>query len=268
MAIGRIRAGRGLPGVRNTPSILNAAFQDGPQFWDMRARSLAEQSTQPLANPLEMGPQTIGQVLARIGRISGYPPLFAAAFGTPEVSEPRLAAALTTFERTVTAVDAPVDRYLAGDHAALSPAAERGLALFQTVGCSACHQPPLFRDGLAHNNGFAARAARPDSGRAAIIGNGPGDVNLRAFKTPSLRDVARTAPYMHDGSLPALTDVIEHYNAGGQFVRGGATQRDPLADRRIRPLGLQASEKSDLLTFLVEGLSSSGYPLISPPVLP
>ncbi len=268
VAVGRIRRGRGLPGTRNTPSIINAAFQDGPQFWDMRARSLNEQATQPITNPIEMGQQSIGQVLNRIARVPGYPPLFAAAFGTPEVSQPRLAAALESFERTVTAIDAPIDRYLAGDKDSLSAAAERGFVIFASAGCVECHRPPLFRDGLAHNNGFAARAARPDLGRAAIIGNGLGNANVRAFKTPTLRETVRTAPYMHDGGLSTLAEVIDHYNVGGRFLRDGAPVRDPLADPRIRPLGLSAAQKNDLLTFLVEGLTSFEYPQISPPVLP
>ncbi len=178
VAVGRIRSGRGLPGTRNTPSIINAAFQDGPQFWDMRARSLVDQSTQPITNPIEMGQQTIGQVLGRIARIPGYPPLFAAAFGTPEISQSRLAASLAAFERTVTAVDAPIDRYLAGDLGAMSAAARRGLAIFTSAGCIECHKPPMFRDALAHNNGFAARAANPDPGRAAIVGDGPASANV------------------------------------------------------------------------------------------
>ncbi len=168
----------------------------------------------------------------------------------------------------MTAVDAPVDRYLAGDAAALSPPARRGLELFSSAGCSDCHRPPLYRDGLAHNNGFAARAANPDLGRAAIVGNGPGGVNIRAFKTPTLRDAARTAPYMHDGSLATLAEVVEHYHSGGRFVRGGVAQRDPLADSRVRPLGLDAQQKDDLVTFLVEGLTSFDYPRLVPPVLP
>ena len=268
VAVGRIRGGRGLPGTRNSPSIINATFQDGPQFWDMRARSLSEQATQPITNPIEMGQQTIGQAVGRIARIPGYPPLFAAAFGTADVSQPRLAAALEAFERTVTALDAPIDRYLAGDTEAMSAAARRGFAIFTSARCIECHKPPMFRDGLAHNNGFAARAANPDLGRAAIVGNGAGNANVRAFKTPSLRETVRTAPYMHDGSLPTLGDVIDHYNAGGRFLRDGLTRRDPLADPRVRPLGLGAEQKSDLLTFLVEGLTSLEYPQISQPVLP
>ncbi len=268
VAIGRIRDGRGLPGTRNTPSIINAAFQDGPQFWDMRAKSLSDQATQPITNPIEMGQQTIGEVLRRIAHIPGYPPLFAAAFGSSEVSQPRLAAAIETFERTITSVDAPIDRLLAGESGALSAPAARGFAIFQSAGCIECHAAPMFRDGLVHNNGFAVRVAAPDPGRAAIAGNGPGGVNVRAFKTPALREVARTAPYMHDGGLPTLEAVVEHYNAGGRFVREGQTLRNALADPRVRPLGLSLEQKRDLIAFLVEGLTSSEYPQITQPVLP
>jgi cytochrome c peroxidase len=273
VAVGLIRGGVGRPGTRNTPSIINAAFSDGPQFWDMRARSLLEQATQPITNPIEMGNQTLGQVVGRLDRVAGYRPLFAAAFGTPGASPARLAAAIAAFERTVVSFDAPVDRFLAGDDTALTPAARRGLALARAGACFDCHKPPLYADGLVHNVGISLRsgnsvAARPDNGRAAIVGAGPNNVNVRAFKTPTLREIARTAPYMHDGSLATLADVVEHFDSGGRFVRGGQAQVDSLLDSRIRPLGLTAAQKQDLLTFLVEGFASPDYPYIERPVLP
>jgi len=273
VAVGLIRGGVGRPGTRNTPSIINAAFTDGPQFWDMRARSLNDQATQPITNPIEMGNQTLGQVIGRLDNIAGYRPLFAEAFGSPGASPARLAAAIEAFERTLASFDAPIDRYLAGDETALAGAARRGFALARAANCFDCHKPPLYTDGLVHNVGVSLRSGntaggRPDNGRAAIVGGGPNNINVRAFKTPTLREIARTAPYMHDGSLSTLADVVEHFNAGGRFVRGGQAQVDPLVDARVRPLGLTATQQQDLVTFLVEGFASPDYPYIERPVLP
>ena len=222
--------------MRNTPTIVNVAFQDGPQFWDMRARSLVEQSTQPITNPLEMGQQTIGQVLERIRRIDGYRPLFAGAFGSGNLG--------TAAGRRHHGLRADTDgrrragRSLSGRRSS-SPVANRsaGVRCFRRSAAAIVIGRRSFATGWPTTT-VLPRAAKPDLGRAAIAGSGVGGANVRAFKTPSLRNVARTAPYMHDGSLATLAEVIDHYSAGGRFLRGGTARRDPLADPRVRPLAL------------------------------
>ncbi len=163
---------------------------------------------------------------------------FAAAFGTPEVTRRRVEMALATYQRTIVAGVAPFDRWIDHDDAAIGPAAKRGFALFNgQAGCAACHSGPSFTDGSFHDVGSAQGG---DLGRGALF---PGRVSARyAFKVPTLRDVAKRAPYMHDGSIPTLETVVELYDRGG-------IQR-PSRSSLIRPLGLGKREKSDLVAFL------------------
>lgn len=268
-------------GTRNSPTIINASFST-LQFHDGRTVDQATQALQPLANRQEMGDQTEGQVLRRLRSIPGYVALFAAAYGvdrrqgTP-VTREAFGHAIASFESTVVSFDAPIDRYLAGDATALSPEAQMGVALMQRAKCFECHKPPLFTDLAFHNNGmeFAGKRQANDNGRFDVIRNnrrlsdGQKSQAVRAFKTATLREIHRTAPYNHAGTFGDLRRVLAHYNAGGaKLDQFGQPVRDAFLDPRIKPLGLTDRQLDYLETFLVEGFTSPSYPLIERPVLP
>lgn len=242
-------------GGRNAPTIINSAYNMF-QFWDGRAGSLEEQALGPIQNPIEMG-MKLEDVVTRLNKIEGYRKQFQEVFGT-EVTSENIGKAIAAYERTILSGDAPYDRFKAGQEDALSEAAKRGRKLFfNKARCSACHSGPNFTDNAFHNVGIGMDQKKPDPGRKAISGLG-GDMG--AFKTPTLREVARHAPYMHDGSLKTLEEVIEHYNKGGI--------KNEFLDEEIFPLKLSEQEKKDLITFLKEGLSSESYPMHTAPELP
>ena len=246
---------KGQKGGRNSPTVINAAYFP-LQFWDGRAKELEGQALGPIQNPIEMG-HTLEQCVECINGIEGYKKQFKDVFGT-EVTSDGIAKAIAAFERTVLSGDAPYDRYKAGDKKALSASAERGMNLFFNKGhCSACHAGANFSDAAFHNIGVGMDKEKPDEGRQTIS-TMLGDRG--AFKTPGLREIARTGPYMHDGSLKTLEEVVEHYNKGGVA--------NPQLDEEIFPLQLTAEEKADLVTFMKEGLSSASYPMVAPPKLP
>lgn len=280
--------GNRLRGDRNTPTIVNAAFSP-LMFHDGRTIGMPTQSLQPILNPIEMGDQTEGQVLNRIASIPGYRAMFEAAYGSrtqtvrngrrggvrtiaaSPVDRNRYGHAMAAFQSTVVSRDAPIDRRLRGDLDALSPAAERGFAIFQSAGCMACHVPPLWTDNGFHNNGMevAGKRRATDGGRAALAGvsnvKPDGRSNVRAFKTPTLREIGRTAPYGHAGDFASLERVVRHYNAGGARFDGVI---DPQMDRRIRPLGLDERQEADLVALLREGFLGYDYPHFETPELP
>jgi len=239
--------------TRNSPTVVNSVYHRF-LFWDGRSPSLEHQATGPLTNPNEMGMESVEAVAEKLAAIPGYVEEFQSAFGESPTAE-NVAKAIGAFERTLIAGNSPYDRYRAGDEAALSPSAKRGLDLFfGKAHCSACHVGEHLTDFAFHNIGVGVGA---DDGRFAVSGLG-GDRG--AFKTPTLRDISRSGPYMHDGSLQTLEAVIEHYNKGGTA--------NPQLDEEIFPLGLSEAEKSDLLVFLSEGLRSDDYPMINLPELP
>lgn len=245
----------GKRGGRSAPTVLNSAYHQF-QFWDGRAGSLELQALGPIANPIEMN-LPVEEAVKRLAAIEGYAQQFQAVFGEP-VNAQNLAKAIAAFERTVLSGNAPYDRFKAGQTDALSEQAQAGMKLFfGKANCSGCHVGPNFSDNGFHNLGVSIRHPKPDLGREAISQLG-GDRG--AFKTPGLRDIARTAPYMHDGSLATLEDVVEYYSQG-------ATPNEHL-DEEIFPLNLTAQQKAALVAFLKEGLSSSDYPDMSPPELP
>ncbi len=242
-------------GGRSAPTIINAAYSD-LQFWDGRAHQLEGQALGPIQNPIEMD-HKLEECVVKLNKLKGYRDQFQKVFGTDVTSE-NIAKAIAAFERTVLSGNAPYDKFKAGDQNALSAAAQRGMKLFFGKGhCSACHTGPNFSDASFHNIGVGMKAAKPDMGRYEVT-KVEGDKG--AFKTPTLREVARHAPYMHDGSLKTLEDVVDHYDKGGIA--------NPQLDEEIFPLKLTAQEKADLVTFMKEGLSSSDYPDIAPPKLP
>jgi cytochrome c peroxidase len=227
------------------------------QFWDGRAGTLEEQALGPIQNPIEMN-TTLEQLEQRLNAIPGYRQQFQKVFGTDTITAPNVGRAIAAYERTILSGDAPFDRYKAGDKKALSPAAERGMKLFfGKAHCSACHSGSNFTDHAFHNIGVGMSAKEIDQGRQ-VISKLEGDHG--SFKTPGLRDIARSAPYMHDGSEKTLADVVAYYNRGG-------TPNDYL-DEEIYPLNLSKEEQADLVTFLTDGLSSSKYPAEVAPKLP
>ena len=246
---------RGQVGGRSAPTIINAAYAP-LQFWDGRAQGLEGQALGPIQNPIEMD-MSLSEVVAKLDKIKGYRRHFLDVFGTPVTSE-GIARAIASFERTVLSGDAPYDRFKAGDETALSEPAQRGMKVFFNKGhCSACHSGPNFSDQAFHNLGAGIQDKEPDIGRqevSKLLGD------RGAFKTPTLREIARTAPYMHDGLHKTLEDVVEFY------VKGGTP--NPQLDEEIFPLRLSDQDKADLVTFLKEGLSSESYPEIKPPELP
>jgi cytochrome c peroxidase len=242
-------------GGRSAPTIINAAYSD-LQFWDGRALRLEGQALGPIANPIEMD-HKLEDCVTKLNKIPGYKQQFQKVFGT-DVTAENIAKAIASFERTVLSGNAPYDKFKAGDSSALSAAAERGRKLFfGKAHCSACHTGPILSDESFHNVGIGMTAAKPDLGRYEVT-KVTGDKG--AFKTPTLREVARHAPYMHDGSLKTLEEVVDHYDKGAIA--------NPQLDEEIFALKLTSAEKADLITFLKEGLSSPDYPDIAPPKLP
>lgn len=226
----------GRRGARNVPSILNAAY--GRSFlWDGRAESLEAQVLRPILGKDELGLR-LDELTRRLEARKDYREDFRDAFGDPGISPSRIARSLASYIRTLRSGDAPIDRFLHGDSAALSPDARHGFRLFVgRANCGVCHLAPLFTDHRFHNTGVSWGSG--DEGRYAVTGQAQ---DRGAFKTPSLRNVAMTAPYMHDGSLATLEEVIAHYDDGGT--------PNPGLDDEIRPLGLSATEKRRLIAFL------------------
>jgi cytochrome c peroxidase len=238
----------GRRGTRNAPTLINRGYGEA-FFLDGRAASLEEQVLQPLQGANELATR-VDTAVERLREDDDYRRAFGRAFGR-EPDADALAAALASYVRTIVSGNAPVDRYALGDSDALSALECEGQRIFHDRGrCSACHGGPNFSDEQFHNTGGAWRPAAGasntgpldaprDEGRFAMTGE-PRDRG--AFKTPTLREVARTAPYMHDGSLATLEDVVDFYDGGGQA--------NPHLDPEIRPLGLSDEEKAALVSFL------------------
>lgn len=247
---------RGQKGGRSAPTVLNAAYMD-VQFWDGRAKTLEDQAKGPIQNPIEMG-STHELTVKRLAGIKGYAPFFKAAFGDESVDIDRVAKAIAAFERTVLTGNSPFDRWQAGDKTAMSEAAARGFALFNSAGkanCAICHDGFNFSDSDFHNLGVGIKAKKPDLGRFEVTKQ---EKDTGAFKTPTLRNLADTAPYMHDGSEKTLKAVVEFYNKGGE--------KNPQLDGRIHPLRLTPAEVDDVVAFL-DALNGDKV-LIAPPALP
>ena len=230
-------------GGRNSPTVINRLFSK-EQFWDGRAEDLEAQAKGPLANPIEMALPSTDIAVKTVAAIRGYAPLFKAAFGDEKVTIDRIAQAIASFERTVVSGNSPYDRFQAGQKDALSASAVRGMELFNgKANCKVCHAGFNFTDEGYHNLGVGMTAGKPDLGRSVISKS---DADKGSFKTPTLRDIAYTAPYMHDGSEATLRAVVEFYNKGGT--------PNPTLSKEIKPLGLSAQEIDDVVAFM-EGLS-------------
>jgi cytochrome c peroxidase len=242
----------GRSGVRHAPTLINRAWGK-TQFWDGRAPTLESQVIVPITNPDEMG-MSEDSVVQRIRGIKGYPALFAAAFGDSSISFERIAKALATFQRTIVSGNSAYDRYLAGDKFALTESQKAGLEFFNKKGdCVECHSGPNFTNEKFANIGVGMDQDHPDPGREAVTKK-RGD--LGKFKVPTLRDLARRAPYMHDGSIKTLGEVLDIYAKGGL--------PNPHLDTRLTPFYLDERTKRDLLAFL-DALNGEGWQQIVPP---
>ena len=168
------------------------------QFWDGRAATLEEQAKGPMANPIEMG-NTHEALVTKLRAIPGYAPLFKKAFGTDEWDIEHVSKAIATFERTVLSGNSAYDQYKAGKKTAMTPQQVRGMQLFfGKARCDSCHEGINFTTNAYHNLGVGTDKPEPDAGRYVVTKN---EADWGAFKTPTLREIARTGPYMHDGSL-------------------------------------------------------------------
>lgn len=228
---------KGQVGGRNAPVTINRLFSQ-EQFWDGRAASLEDQALGPIQNPIEMG-NTLDGMVATLNGIAGYREAFTKAFGT-DVTKEGVARAIASFERTLLCGNSAFDRFEAGDKKALSPSAQRGLTLARgKAQCAKCHAGFNFTDEGYHNIGVGMDKPTPDLGRYEVTRK---EVDKGAFKTPTLRNIAASAPYFHDGSARTLGAVVEHYDRGGI--------KNPHLSPDVAPLGLTAQEKSDLVTFM------------------
>ena len=240
----------GKQGRRNAPSVWNSAY-GRQQFWDGRAASLEDQAAEPISNGLEMNHKP-GLFVTNLGGDPSYVADFEKAFGRGGITMKKVQAAIASYERTLLSGNSAFDRYqYGGDKSALSPEAIRGLSVFGS-NCVSCHlitpSGALFTDGLFHNLGVGVN----EEGELTDLGRyekSKDETDKGAFKTPSLRNVAKTAPYMHNGSLTSLREVVDFYIGGGNSNE----YRDP----RIRPLDLSGKDREALIAFL-ESLTGEG----------
>jgi cytochrome c peroxidase len=218
-------------GQRNTPTLLNRAW-GASFFWDGRSSTLEQQVLEPVFNAQELGssPERLMAVVEAHHRAD-----FRRVFPGEALTTELVARALASYVRTI------VGGRSAFDRKEMKAGARRGAELFfGRAGCIGCHTGPLFTDEEFHNTGVAWRlGGLLDEGRFRVTGV---EADRGAFKTPTLREVGRTAPYMHDGSLETLEDVVAYYDRGGE--------RNAWLDSRVRPLGLADGEKADLVAFL------------------
>ena len=241
---------RGQVGERRTPRLLNRAWGKS-FFWDGRAATLEDQVLQPVLNPKEMDLR-LEEIASRVRSDGEIGSRMRAVFGR-EAEREDVARALATYVRSIFAGDSPYDRYVAGQREALSEQQQAGLKLFRgKANCVACHVGINLTDERFHNTGTGWKDGRwTDPGREAVSKE---ESDRGAFKTPGLREVERAAPYMHDGSLKTLEEVVDFYDKGGR--------ENPLLDPEMRPLKMTAEEKRALVEFLkaLSGKVSEGWP--------
>ena len=246
-----LKKGRGAKGdvlERNTPHLYNLAW-NSTFFWDGRSTTLEEQALIPISSPKEMN-MPIDVLTPKLLNVPYYQKMFRMVYGDEGITKNTIARALAAFERSIVVDDTPFDRYMKGDKIAMSSAQIRGMQLFQNKArCTECHDGPNFTNEAFHNIGVGG----DDAGRMKIDKS----ANFGAFKTPGLRNVLLTAPYMHDGSIGTLEEVIDFYDKGG-------THKENL-DKLMKPLDLTDNEKADLIAFL--GALTSPLEIKRPPVV-
>jgi len=259
----------GSQGTRNAPTILNAMFSER-LFWDGRAGSLEEQAKQPLTNPAEMGMGSYDLVVARVSAVPEYQKTFRRVFGKAGITIETIAKAIAAYERTQLSGNSQFDRFISGDNAAITEAQKRGWKLFSgKAKCIECHTfsagSPFFTDSNFHNTGIGfansnfevladrARQISPQVSAADLAHKADFSelgrflvtrqtADIAAFKTPTLRDIELTRPYMHNGAFKTLLDVVKFYNQGGE--------KNPYLDKKMQALGLSDAEMSELVEFL------------------
>jgi cytochrome c peroxidase len=243
---------KGQKGGVSAPTVINRAY-GMLQFWDGRAASLEAQAVGPMANPIEMG-NTHPVVVQTLTKIPGYRTRFKQVFGGDSFTLDHVAMAIATFERTVLSGNSPYDNYKLGNKSAMNASQIRGMdVFFNKAKCDQCHEGASFTLNAFHNLGIGQDKADPAPGRYAIS-HKPEDFG--AFKTPTLREIEHTFPYMHDGSLKTLEEVVEYYNKGGIPNKN--------LDERIKKLNLTAQDKTDLVAFL-KALSGTGWQHLTEP---
>ena len=243
----------GLPGKRQAMPVMNLAWHRNGLFWDGRAPLLRDQALKPIQDPLEMN-ETLPNAVAKLAADKRYTDQFVRTFGEADITPERMALALEQFMLSVVSHDSKWDKYKRGE-VTLSDSEERGRVLFfaefdpfgteRGAECFHCHGGFNFTNDEFMNNGLDPDAAQTDPGRRSVSGNA---ADMAKFKVPSLRNIALTAPYMHDGRFATLEAVIDHYNTG---VQQSATM-DELLQYNVQPGGLQlsAQDKADLVAFL------------------
>jgi cytochrome c peroxidase len=258
---GHSRGVGGQAGTRKSLPILNVAFGFAQgYFWDGRARSLVDQAKAPLVNPVEMG-GTPASVAASVAAVPGYRTAFREAFGDDRIDIDRVAEAIAAYEATRLSGGSRFDRFRAGDAEGLTAEEKEGLEIFFGRGrCSVCHSGPSFSDGAFHDVGIGRRPAGAadagrDPGRYAVTGRAS---DRGAFRTPTLRDVSRRAPYMHDGSIQTLDEAVRVYQVDGD---------DPRLDPAMREVDIGCRDVAPLVAFL-RALDGTGFEDHSPERLP
>ena len=245
-----------LQGGRSAPTSINRLFSSA-QFWDGRAATLEEQSTGPFVSPVEHGFIDHDELVAKLNSIEGYKSLFQQVFHGP-ITKDHIGQAIASFQRTLLSGNSPYDKFNSGkDPNALSAKAQKGLELFRGKAlCFTCHSGANFTDEKFHNLGVDWDSDHVDLGRYGVTKE-PKDMG--AFKTPTLREIARTAPYMHDGRFGTLQQVIDFYDQGGIA--------NPHKDPFMQPLKLSNQEKEELVEFL-QSLSGEGWQMEVPTKFP
>jgi len=226
-------------GGANSPTVINAAYAK-KQFWDGRADTLEDQALGPIENPIEMG-HDLDVLVKELAEIPEYKEGFQKVFGT-EVTKDGIAKAIASFERTVLSGNSPYDRFETDDKDALTESQKRGMELFDELSCSTCHAPPLFSNYGYYNAGVGMDKEKPDEGRKAVTGK---DRDLGKFRVPSLREVANTGPYYHDGSVETLEEAVA--------IMAGGGKDDPKVSAMLKGLrdeDVSEQDKKDLVEFL------------------
>lgn len=238
----------GVNGARNSPTIINSGYYQ-ENFWDGRAGSLEEQALGPIQSKVEMN-QNLDELVTEINAVPTYVDQFNTVFND-KISADNIAKAIAAFERTIVISDTAFDRYLQGEDDAISAEAKEGMKLFAgKASCISCHAGPLLSDHNYHNLGMSG-----DDGRFAVTNK---EEDKGKFRTSGLRGVGHTAPFMHDGSLETLKDVVQYYNVGG----GDHENKSDL----VKPLNLTEKEVDALVAFL-ESLSGE-IPNVETPEIP
>ncbi|WP_020597923.1 cytochrome-c peroxidase [Spirosoma panaciterrae] len=262
---------------RNAPTLLNAAFNGmdsngnydpltAPMFWDSRTQSLENQVKGPLSTFEEMRGHAYSETLsldslvARLSAIPEYQQLFQKAFGNgPTITPSKIGKAIATFERTLTAMNSPYDRYLRGEKTALNDQQLQGMLIFKDEGCHLCHAGPMFSDYKLHI------LSVPDNPKLASTDAGAG--GTYAFRTPSLRNVGQTAPYMHNGVFQTLKQVLKFYDDIGEPISQNPHVPVQQLDPKIQRIALRDAEQDQLIAFL-NALSDPGFDKFIPTRVP